>query len=149
MSEHVMSTTYLDQQTARASAALPAAGAYDTAPTELFCPNFKSVMLSVAYTRGGAAGAFDFIVETSPASSGAVWHRATLYAGAAVVAGSDSQSNIQREAVEYQATGAAIERIAFGPILLNGTVERIRVSARETGNIAAPGTLAITANFGM
>lgn len=147
MFDHVYSTTYLDIQVARASAALPAAGAYDAAPTELYCPGFDQVMLSLEYTRGGAGGAFAFRVETSPASSGDVWHRTTLYAGAAVVAGADSQSDIQREAVEYQATGDPIEKFAFGPVKLAGAVERIRIACAETGNVGAPGTLKITCNF--
>jgi len=149
MFEHVYSTTYLNIQTARVSAALPAAGAYDAAPLELACPGFKTALLSLAYTRGGAAGAFAFQVEISPASSGAVWHRIMLYSAPAVVPGSDAQSDIQREAVEYQATGAAIERLAFGPINLGGAVERIRIPAAETGNVGAPGTLEIIVNFGM
>ena len=149
MFNHPISDTYLDIQTARASAALPAAGAYDLAPTEMPCPGFQKVMLSLAYTRGGAAGAFAFRVETSPASSGAVWHRTVLINAPAVVPGADSQGDVQRNAMEYQATGAAIERFIYGPIDLGGAVERIRIAAAETGNVGAPGTLAITANFGM
>lgn len=149
MSEHVMSTTYLDTQVARAAAALPAGGAYDAAPAALFCPGFQNVLLSLTYTRGGAAGAFRIRVEFSPDSTGANWYQAALYSPSAVVPGADSQSDVQRETAEYQATGAAAESFVFGPIHLAGTVERIRISASETGNVAAPGTLAIQANFGM
>ena len=58
MDLHPISTTYLDKQTLKISAALPAAGAWDT-PVPVFCPGFKSVTLFVKYTRGGAAGAVD------------------------------------------------------------------------------------------
>lgn len=149
MSEHIVFPAYLDIQTARASAALPAAGAYDATPRELYCMGFQRVLLSFTYTRGGAAGAFAFRVEVSPDTNSTNWHRLTLYSGAAVVPGADAQSDIQREAVEYQATGAGAEQFVFGPLALGGTVERIRVSAAETGNVGAPGTLAIQANFGM
>lgn len=147
MFDHVYSTTYLDVQVARASAALPAAGAYDAAPTELYCPGFENVLLSFEYTRGGAAGAFGFKVETSPVSSGDVWHQVTLCSSPAVVPGADAASAFQRESTIYTATGAAIEKFVFGPVKLGGAVERIRVSCHETGNVGAPGTVKVTANF--
>ena len=43
MSDHPISTTYLDQQVARAAAALPAAGAWDPAPVAMPCSGFKKV----------------------------------------------------------------------------------------------------------
>jgi hypothetical protein len=142
------SPTYLTQQIARASAALPAAGAYDAAPTELYCNTFETVTLFFTYTRGGAAGAFAFRVDVSPDGTGATWFRQTLYAPANVVTGADSQSDFQREAVEYGSTGAAAESFVYGPMTLGGVAERIRIAAAETGNVGAPGTLAIRVVFG-
>ena len=43
-------------QTARAAAALPAAGAYDAAPTELSCQAAGAVTLFTTYTRAGVGG---------------------------------------------------------------------------------------------
>jgi hypothetical protein len=142
------SPVYLNQQVARVAAALAGAGAYDAAPLELYCNTFEKVTLFFTYTRGGAAGAFAFRVDVSPDGVGATWFRQTLYASVAVATGADSQSDVQREAVEYGATGANAEAFVFGPIELGGAVERIRIAAAETGNVAAPGNLAIRAVFG-
>lgn len=147
MFDHPVSDQYLDVQVARAAAALPGAGAYDATPNELRCPGFHHVTLFVEYTRGGAAGAFAFRVQTSPVNTGDVWHQSVQYAGAILAAGTDSQSDIQREAFEYQATGAAIEKYVYGPIDLEASAERIRIPCAETGNVGAPGTVKITAVF--
>lgn len=153
---HPVSATYLDVQEARASAALPAAGAWDAAPLELACPGFNSVLLTFTYTRGGAAGAFDFQILPSPYSVAAnvsigaqEWGAESIYAAGAVVAGGDTTSLVQRDLQSYTATAAAVESFTYGPVKLNGTVERIRIPARESGNVGAPGTLQIQANFGM
>lgn len=145
---HPISETYLDQQTARVSAVLVAAGAFDSAPTALACPGFDFVTLFFKYTRGGAGGAFKFKIEISPDSTGSVWHQATLYSPGTVTAGADTLSTDQREAVSYQATGASAELFVFGPLELGGTIERVRVNAAETGATGTPGTLEIKARFG-
>ena len=145
--DHPVSISYLDQQSARAAAALPAAGAWDAAPLELACPGFKRVTLYFHYTRGGAAGAFNFRIDTSPDSAGAVWNQSSQYAPGALAAGADTTSAVQRENITYTATGAAIEDFVYGPVDLNATVERIRIPAREIGNVGAPGTLEIEARF--
>lgn len=144
---HPISDTYLDVQTARASAALPGAGAFDPAPAELACPGFDFVTFYCTYTRGAAGGAFEFKIEAAPNSSGTVWHQSTLYSPGTVAPGSDVVSDIQREGIEYEATGAPAELFVYGPLELRGTVERIRVSARETGVAGTPGTLSIEARF--
>lgn len=143
---------YANPVVLRASAALPAAGAWDPAPTESFSVNAEALTLSFTYTRGaGGGGAFDWQLWVSPYSiAGLVpagaqeWVCESLYASGAVAAGVDSQSRAQREFQTYQATGAAVEAFAFGPIDLGGTIERIRIRSRESGNIGAPGTLAIS-----
>ena len=75
---HPISPLYLDQQTARVSAILPAAGAFDAAPLELACPGFDFVTLFITYTRGGAGGSVRMLPEFAPFSAGAVWHRKSL-----------------------------------------------------------------------
>jgi hypothetical protein len=134
----------------RASAALPAAGAFDAAPLVVASIPANAVQLYLEYTRGGAAGAFAFYIEVSPLSAdgvGADWYRMSMYDPGVLAAGADVVSNIQRERVVYTATGAAIETFTYGPIMLQGNVERIRFVAAESGNVGAPGTLAVYADF--
>lgn len=149
--EPTISATYLMEQTARASAALPAAGAWDASPTELYCPRMDDVMLYLEYTRGAAGGAFDFQIEYSPFSVDRAgiqnWFSMSLYDPGVVAAGVDTQSQEQREFINYQSTGAALEAFIYGPVHLQGVVERIRIRARETANDQDPGTLKITTIF--
>lgn len=149
-----LSATYLNVQEVRASAALPAAGAWDAAPTELACPFFDNVVLTFTYTRGAAGGAFDWQLETSPYSriadapaGAAEWATEPIYASGVVVAGADTTSLVQRELQSYGSQGAAAESIDFGPISFAKAIERVRVRARESGVVGTPGTLQIEAVF--
>lgn len=142
--------------TLRASAALGAAGAWDAAPTESFCSGAHNVTLSFTYTRGALGGAFDWQLETSiyavvgnvPAGA-AEWVTESIYAPGLVATGADTQDLVQRDYQTYGSQGAAAEDFAFGPIALEGTVERIRVRARESadGVQGTPGTLSIVAEL--
>lgn len=139
--------------TVRASVALPAAGAWDT-PTVCVCAGANTMRLQFSYTRGAAGGSFDVQIETSiysiaanvPAGAGE-WANPSVEAVGAVVAGADTQSLIQDGYGTFTSTGAAIDTFTYGPIQLNGTIERFRVTARESGIIATPGTLAIVAEL--
>lgn len=138
-------------QTARASAALPAAGAWETSPTELVIAEAEYITLFMTYTRGAAGGAFDWQMETSPYSVAALvpagaqeWGDPVAYAVGAVAAGVDVQSLMQEEYITYTSTGAAAEMQGFGPIALGGAAERVRVRCRESGVAGTPGTLQIT-----
>ena len=144
----------LSHQVARVSAGLPAAGAWDIAMPELVCAGAEQVTLHLGYTRGAAGGAFDWQVAVSPYSiaalvpaGGAEWTTLALYEAGAVVAGADTQSNVQREYQNYASTAAAQEAWVYGPIGLAGSIERLRVRARETGVVGTPGILQITAVF--
>ncbi len=142
--------------TLRAAAALPAAGAWDAAPTESFSSGAHNLTLSFTYTRGAAGGAFDWQLEVSiyavvgnvPAGA-AEWVTEPLYAAGAVVQGADTQSLVQREYQTYGSQGAAAEDFVYGPIALSGTIERVRVRARESadGVVGTPGTLSIVAEL--
>lgn len=147
-----ISATYLNVQEARASAALPLAGAWDAAPTVMPCPYFDFLTLSFTYTRGAAGGGFDWQLETSAYSvaanvpaGGSEWVTQSIYAAGAVAAGVDTTSLVQRELQSYTSQGAAAEGFVYGPIALHGTVERVRVRARESGAVGTPGALQITA----
>jgi hypothetical protein len=134
--------------TVRASAALPAAGAWDAAPTEIAVPGLDAIVLYVTYTRGAAGGAFDYQVQVSPyaTAQGVVqnWFTQSLYAAAALAAGADAQSRLQREYVTYASTGAGAEAFVYGPIELEA-VERIRMVCRESGVVGTPGTVHVVA----
>jgi hypothetical protein len=144
-----INATYLNQQIARASAVLPGAGAWDAAPTDIQCSDFDFVTLFITYTRGAAGGAVDFRIEVSPDVTGTAWHRLSVQAIGAVVAGADVESDVQAADFGYTATGAAAEYFSYGPLDLMGTAERIRVAAQETGAVGSPGTCEIELRFGV
>ena len=140
---------WVNPVTIKASAALEAAGAWDT-PTEQSIAGAGRVMLSLTYTRGAAGGAFDFQIQSSiysivgnvPAGAGE-WANEAIYAPGAVVAGVDTTSLVQREFERYTSQGAAAETFTFGPIEFDHSVERLRITARESGVVGTPGTLVI------
>jgi hypothetical protein len=145
---------YANPVNLRASAALPAAGAWDTTPTESSSANVENLTLTFTYTRGAQAGAFDWQLWTSPYAVAAnvptgaeEWAAESIYSAGVLAAGSDVQSEAQREYQTYEATGAVAESFTYGPIALEGTVERVRVRARESGAVADPGTLQIVAEM--
>lgn len=147
-------TGWVNPVNLRASAALTAAGAWDAAPTESSCMNAQNISLAFTYTRGAAGGAFEFQIEVSiyalagNAPAGASeWVTQSLYEADAVAPGADSTSEVQREMQTYTSQGAAAEDFVFGPLALNGTIERIRVRTRETGVIGTPGTLQVAAEL--
>lgn len=137
--------------TVRAAAALAPLGAWDAAPTEVACAGFDWVMLYFTYTRGAAGGAMDFRMEVSPYSADIAgvedWFNQSAYAVGAVVAGADTTSAVQREIVTYGSTAGVAEMFAFGPIRLDGTIERIRIYCRESGITATPGACHIIGVF--
>ena len=136
--------------TFRASAALPAAGAWDVALLEIAVPSKSRMTLYISYTRGAAGGAMDFQVVVSPYSATVAgvenWFMQTEYQAAVLAAGVDSGSRLQREYITYASQAAAIENFVYGPVDLGAGVERVYVRAREsaTGIIATPGICHIT-----
>jgi hypothetical protein len=118
------------------------------------CAYFEAVTLNCTYTRGAAGGAFDIQVQTSAYSVAAnvpaganEWTTESIYSAGVVAAGVDTTSLVQRELQSYTSQGAVAESIVYGPISLAGTIERIRVRARESGVVGTPGTLQIGAVF--
>ena len=141
---------------ARATAALAAAGAWDATPTEFFVSGAQNLTFAFTYTRGAAGGAFDFQIELSlyavvgnVPTGAAEWITESVYGSGAVALGADTQSRVQREYETYGSQGAAAEDVAYGPIALKGTIERVRVRARESadGIIATPGILQCSAEL--
>jgi hypothetical protein len=120
--------------------------AWDATPLEFFVSGAQNLTLAFTYTRGAAGGAFDYQIEVSlyavaaNAPTGAAeWITESVYASGAVALGADTQSRVQREYQTYGSQGAAAEDVIYGPIALNGTIERVRVRARESAD-GVPGT---------
>lgn len=137
--------------TARASAALPAAGAWDASPTEFFVSGVDDMGVHLTYTQGAAGGAADIQLQLSPYSITALvpagaqeWVNQTLYGAGTVAAGADSQSRMQAEYVTFDPVTANAEAVTFAVINLGGVFERARVRARESGQEQSPGTAQIT-----
>ena len=152
MSDYPFADVMLNRVTARVLAALPAAGAWDATPLELQCAPFQFVTLFMRYTEGeqAADGAVDFMIEISPDApgvAGATWYQLTEYAPAVLAAGVDSQSFIQQEFITYTAVGATEELFVYGAIELRGTIQRIRIAARESGVAGTPGDFGIEVLF--
>ena len=152
--DYLANPAALRLQVARASAALPAAGAFDAAPTEVICIGMDYALFYFSYIRGGAGGDVQFTIEVSPyvqdilAPAGqSPWARATVFSAGAVVSGADSLSNIQRNTTEYGSTAAPVEVFVYGPLDLMGCVQRIRVACAESGNVGAPGTCGVVVYF--
>lgn len=135
--------------TVRAAAALLGGGAWDATPTEFSVANAHWITLYITYTRAAAGGAIDIQAQWSPyavLTAGVEnWFTQSLYSAGAVAGGADSQSRVQREYVTYSSTAVGAETIAYGPIRIEGTVERLRVACRESGAVANPGTVHIVA----
>lgn len=134
-------------QTARVSAALAAAGAYDTSPVEMNCQGWQWVMFFIKYTRGGAGGDLQFKPEVSPVGSGDHWYQVGAAVNGSISSGTDLVNNIQRAEVEYGSTGVAAEKVSYGPIFLGGCADRIRLNCQESGATGTPGTVEVLARF--
>ena len=138
---------------AKVAAALEAAGAWDV-PVVCNSAGAQHLTLNFSYTQAAAGGGFEWYLDTSLYSVAAnvpagaqQWAQESLYASGAVVPGVDTMSTVQREIQSYTSTGAGAESFVFGPIALHGTIERYRVFTRESGNVANPGILQVTAEL--
>jgi hypothetical protein len=105
------------------------------------------VTLAFTYERGAAGGAFDWQIEVSLYSVAALvpagaseWITESVYSAGAVVAGADTQSDVQREFQTYESTGAGDEDFVY-TLELPTPVERIRILVRESGVTGSPGDL--------
>jgi len=132
------------QQVLRASAALPAAGAWDAAPTAIEVMGWTELTLLCAYTRGAAGGAVQFKIEFSYDDAPTVFYQTTLYQSGALAAEADAHSSLQREDFTYTSTAAAIERWPYH-LEIPSNVKTLRLAAREVGVTATPGTFAVNA----
>ena len=127
--------------TLRASAALPASGAYDASPTSTVLPAAAAVVyLHAAYTIGAAGGYAGMIPEGS--NDGTNWY-ALSYAGTAVIAQPSATLPLHRLIYELPrpADGSAV-RVTV-PVDAGGWTN-LRVRCAEIGITATPGTLEVS-----
>lgn len=146
MSDHPISTNYLDKQVARVAAAL-GGQVYDAAPLELVCAGFNMMMLFIRYTRGQAGGDLWFIVEQSNDPVGADWYQVAAVGQAVVAANADNLDLIQRSVRSYGATAAGAEYFVY-VLYLDEGVERVRIPCADSA-AQGPGSAAIEAVFTM
>jgi len=142
---------FVNPVTVRAAAALPAAGVFDVAPTEIACAGAWWVRLYFTYTRAAEGGAFNYRYEVSPYSADVAgvesWFQSTLYAAGALNPCEDAVSFVQNEEIRYCSTDADAKTFVSPPIHLAGCSERFRLAARETGTPILPGDLHVMAVF--
>ncbi len=124
----------------RASAALAAAGAFDT-PTPIPLPSYaKSITLWCTYTRGASGGSCALRPEISP--DGATWYRPTLAQSSKAAAPFGTVPLLAQEYTgPVPADGSAL-RFAV-PLDVAGA-RFLRVASAEAGVTATPGTLALS-----
>ena len=140
---------------ARAWAALPAAGAWDAAPTVAVVQGFWWTRFFFAYRRAHAVlGTLEYYYDLSPFSADAgagasaqAWFHGTLFVPGKMTPCEDQLSMVQRGNTSYCATSGNIETFISPPIHLGGCIERLRVFCRERGAIGMPGHAEVTAVF--
>ncbi len=137
----------------RAAAALPAAPTWDTDPlVEVMVMGYGTGTFYVTYTRAAVGGAVDlqlqFALYLEDQAGVEDWFTQSLYAPGAVVGGIETASAIQTEYITYTSTAAGAENFVLDPIVLGGTVSRVRLRCRESGVPGTPGACHIFAQFG-
>jgi hypothetical protein len=130
--------------TVRASAALAAAGAYDTASaaTAIDVQQSSSLELFISYTRGGASGSCKFKVLVS--DDAVNFFERTVEDGASLSSGTMNVYTAQHQLPA--AAGASAELRSY--IITVGTAGWVKVLFAEVGNTGAPGTVAATCVLG-
>jgi len=127
-------------KTVRASAALDAAGAFDT-PTHIpMSSHAKSVTLWCEYTRGASGGCCALRPEISP--DGVTWYRPTLAQSSTAAAPFGTAPLLAQEYTGPVPSSASALRFSV-PFDVAGA-RFFRVAAAESGVTATPGTLALS-----
>lgn len=129
-----------NQSTARASAVLPNAGAYDSSPTFISLDPFDAFYFLVTYTRGGAGGSTAYEIEVS--NDGSTWFQIAYVQASAVTTGADVQQLTQKVEILYGSTSASAER--FTTTTLEAFARFVRIAFKEVGATGTPGTVACT-----
>ncbi len=129
---------------ARPSAILLAAGAFDTSPVEFSVSGFESMCIYLTYIEGAVGGSVGLQIEFSDLSSGDSWYKETLAEPNPTVTGGATTVNpIQALERVFNPVGVGTEKVVIGPLELDHTIERARISAHEIGVVGTPGTAEI------
>jgi len=139
---------------ARASASLPAAGAWDT-PTEFDCGQFDYVTIYMTYaisaTAAANTGYADLLVETSPDKSD--WHADSIIdnesSATAVANGLDTwQGEVYPHVIYHDTPGTTTATLGIPKfrVRLDDSLGG-RCSVREAGEVGKPGTVKVTFAF--
>lgn len=128
-----------DPITVRATAALPAAGAYDSSPTVIDTGNYSTLELRVTYTRGGVGGSCKFMVQIGSDSAQGTFFTRTVDDGTINATGSKSFSNIYQSEKLYTPTGAGAESYTY--IIDVSDVRYVKIPFAEAGAVGTPGTV--------
>ena len=139
----------------RTWAVLPAAGAWDAAPTVGVVQGFWWARLYFAYQRVHPNGTLEYYYDLSPfyADAGAggsaqAWFHGSLYVPGKMTPCQLQHSMVQQEYISYCPATEDIETFISPPIHLGGCIERLRVFCRENVvSQAQPGYAEVTAVF--
>lgn len=138
--------------TARATAALAASGAWDSAPTEIDCGAYDWAAVYLTYavsaTAVSATGFADFKIETTIDHDD--WHPDGIVdndsAVTAVANGLDQWRGEVHPYVIYHDTPGTTTGTQYVPKFRISLVDAnaVRINAREAGELGKPGTVGIT-----
>lgn len=123
--------------TARASAALPASGAYDdyTAAVNIPCQDTPEVELQITYTRGDTGGSAKMMLYTS--LDGTTFGPRTVIDGGSLSSGT---MNVYDAQFQFPAAAGPTAEARSFIVSVAGAIA-LRVIFAEVGNTATPGTL--------
>lgn len=133
-----------DPQVVRVSAALPAAGAFDAAPTERSCVGRNHVAIFPNYTRAAVGGAYAMRVEVCNTIAAVdEWAEIAVIRSGILTEGASTRHDIQAGGeFNFVSVDANAKRIKFDFDI--GSAYKIRIPAAETGVVGTPGTLYIS-----
>lgn len=144
-------------QIVRAQAQLEAAGGWDPTPTEIDVSWANELILFFTYDENPVAtdGAFDFQIEVSPYHQDSVavvgseaWFPISVKEVGSLTPGTAVISNLQTEIIRYTNEGGGDpEGVMYGPLNLAGSIKRLRVPCRESGDQVNYGALQVMASL--
>lgn len=132
--------TYYDQLIVLEPTVLPAAGGH-LITSQIAINGYKQITPVLIYTAGGAAGAVSLYIQGGTSLSPGLFVTIGESQAAAIVPGADVNIQMQRAIFTYTPTGLAQEAITLPT--LESAYDYLRFEVFESGNLAAPGTVAI------
>lgn len=123
----------------RASAVLPAAGAFDATLVAIPSNTFDQITFLISYTRGAVGGAISYKVEVS--NDLTTWYQLCETQSGTVTPGSDVVDPSQRVAITYQSASASQEN--FTSPTFSVVTKYYRIGVRESGVVGTPGSASV------